>query len=215
MNNYAIIELVDIFYSFAINLSNKLGGKTIYYFKSNIGYNIWLLDANKTIRANVALFKTNEYKGRNIENTAYEIEGLVSISPADTLIIIAACWKIFGPIVPDSNSVSGSAFQFIQSYFNRYKNDPNLIKPAFSDEYATPLRAIYFPNEYFVNMINNLEIIFVENESEIHSLMKETDDLFEDLYTTHPLNVDNGNKEEIKFREIDALEDITEENTNL
>jgi len=171
-----IYKLCDEFYKSAINLSKRVAGKTIVY-SDDAGYiYINLVNENREIKATISLIRSSiPDLGREVK--VHEIITLGSENAVDALLIIAAAWKICNtPLIPDTGSVSSTATRIITSYFNKYKNNPKLVKVRFND----PLKSVYYSNDEYTN---NLSGVIIMEHPDIQDNKIMSDRFFRNQYS--------------------------------
>lgn len=157
-------------------MSSKLYSRSISQ-KSNKKAYIWE-DHNH----HILIMNNDEIKGKiSLSSKNNEIKIIVSTNSIDALLLIILAWKQYGAVIPDQKSVSGSAAALITRYYNKNKDNPDLIKsmPYAKDD---PFKSIYFPNESLFSMVNNIEVIHVTNEDKISELHERGESLFSDKY---------------------------------
>jgi len=176
MINKNLINKVQYFYKKSIKLSDR----NIFYF-SNGDEKYVSIYKNGELSANVYLYPyTGNLKINNPDVTSipFEIKQLVATNAVDAILIISACWKLFGPIIPDAVSLTDQAISFITNYFNRFKDDSNLIKKISIKKKESPYNSIYYPNSQYISQVESFNIQEVEDEWDIQNYITEADELF-------------------------------------
>lgn len=180
----SLLEIVDIFYKEATLLADRdVSDKTVYVYKIHGQNNIDIMGSNGTIRCTTSVGK---YPGSIVNDSVdsselYQLYSIASNGPLDALLSIILVWKLFGPIVPD-DSLSASAKNLINNYYNKNKDNPNLIQPIVDWAPPNPFKSIYFPNPAYLSMANSLNIINVTDPETISKLDMGGSDLFESKY---------------------------------
>ena len=179
MKNDTLLKRIDAFYSLAVPLGErKISDKNVYVYKKYNSNYIDIYDTQGNLKSSLSV---KPYEGKELSQL-WEMDSIVTTNPMDALIGIVLCWKLFGPIIPDQDSVSSSAKALIKRYFYQNKDNPQLIKPLIEGIFNDPLRSIYFPNPALAGLVSHLTIINKESPEAIKELSEKSDDLFENKY---------------------------------
>jgi hypothetical protein len=201
-----IYKLCDEFYKRAIDLSKRVLGKYIVYNIMDENITINLYNELHEIKATVIIeVKEVPIEGRYIKVS--EIGALASNNATDALLILAAAWKIGNnPLIPDNNSISSTAARVINTYFEKYKNDPKLVKVILNN----PMKSIYYSNDAYTSNLSGIKIVKVDNDR-AYEHGKLSEELFQKQYSSPGINKKYDTHRTVNYQTTLTREDIRNE----
>lgn len=175
-----LVTRAEAFYKLAI--SNKK--KALVFNDPMEGDSIVIVDQSGKIKAALTVVNYNGLKTNNAlkDIPLKEMTTIVSSNAIEALQLIVLAWKLFGAVVPDQGSVSGSAAAMINNYFSRVSNDPKLVQPLLDFGPPNPLKTVYLPNPEYYHLADTLDVEKVNDSELIHKLHEQGSDLFGDKY---------------------------------
>lgn len=191
MHINSLIKKTNHFYSIAISLAEraKATNKTAFTYKMNNMDIISLYDNIKnqvTAMAEIEPWRLPSNIGRPFK----QLVGLASANPFDSILMMGLVWKHFGPVTPDISSVSNMAVTFIENYFNKHKNNENLIRSRSPNLLASEddaLDCIYLPNPDYIGLVGNIQIQDIDNDKKLKGIIySPTKELLSDLMKNPP-----------------------------
>ncbi len=117
------------------------------------------------------------------------------------------------PLIPDQESLTGDSYRVLTAYFDRYKNDPTLIRKIYPDKPLTPFNAVFMHNPALDSLSSNIEIVDINNQpfDRAQSFIQDSERIFQQTYNVeNAIPISNDNELDSIYSKLDDTDESGE-----